>query len=81
MPLFFFHTADGHVFRDRLGTDLVDIDAAKAQAFQLAGRMLQDNAAELWREGGWSIAVTGEGGLELFRVDVVATESSALKRG
>jgi hypothetical protein len=53
--------------------------AAKTAAFELAGRMMQDNAEELWREGGWSVAVSSKEGLELFRVNIVATEAAALQ--
>jgi hypothetical protein len=52
MPPYFFRTADGHVFRDRLGTELPDLAAAKTAAFSLPGRIMQDNPEELWREGG-----------------------------
>lgn len=74
VPRYFFHTQNGQVVRDRTGTELPDLAAARSEAVRAAGEMLRDSADEFWRTGGWSLSVSDEQGLELFRLDFVATE-------
>ena len=42
MPRYYFHMRDGHEHLDEVGTELLDDDAARAQAIVASGEALRD---------------------------------------
>ena len=79
MPRYHFNVYDGRNDVDVDGHELPDIQAARAEALQLAGEIIRDDAqrAGLGRE--WRIEVTDDTGLLLFRMDFVVAESPAVR--
>ena len=80
MPRYFFHVHDGTVMRDRDGTELPDLQTARAEALMLAGKIIGDAGARRDLGEEWVIEVTDETGLILFRMDFVVAESAATGR-
>jgi len=57
---------------DDIGTELPDIETAKQEAAQLAGRLLLDRAGEFWDTEKWQVRVRGEDGEVLFTLLLMA---------
>jgi hypothetical protein len=53
---------------DEFGTELPDIDAARAVAASLAHRLLFDDVERFWSTTDWSIEVRDETGSTLFNL-------------
>ena len=80
MPKFYFNVEDGSGIVDDHGMDLPDIAEAKCEAVRYAGRLICDHAGNFWNSGDWSMTVTDENGLALFVLQLVGTESPAIRR-
>ncbi len=79
MHRYFFHTADGQVFRDRVGTELANEDAARIEAARLLGQLVNERPADVWRDDDFRITVTDEADLILFTIDVAAVVAPAAR--
>jgi hypothetical protein len=79
MPKFFFHTEDGRCFSDEDGTDLPDLDAAKAEALRLIGEVAREDGAEFWTTGELRLTVADQRNLTLFALDVSAIMAPAAR--
>ena len=79
MPLFHFHIEDGSEIRDDLGMELPGVPEAKCEAVRFAGRLICDHAGQFWNAADWALTVTDENGLSLFRLQLIGTESPAIR--
>jgi hypothetical protein len=76
MPRYFFNTADGTRVPDDLGVDLQDVAAARSAAITYAGEILSSEPHLLDDDHHFTVEVTADAGLELFRITV----SSAVRK-
>ena len=77
MPRFFFHVDDGACLPDPEGSELVDIDAARAEAVRLSGAILRDSGKQFWdRNTRWRLHVTDADSYLLFTLHFSADEPS-----
>ena len=76
MPRFYFHL-DGRP--DQEGVELADVATAKCEAIKFAGRQVCDEAHTFWNNADWTMTVTDESGLTLFQLQIVGTESPAIR--
>jgi len=74
---FFFDIRDGHDMPDDIGTELPDIETAKQEAAQLAGRLLLDRPGEFWRTDKWQVRVRGEDGQVLLTLLLLAVPGAS----
>ena len=65
-PRYFFHIHHADSVVDEVGTELPDIDAARAGAASLAHRLLFDDVERFWSTTNWSIEVKDETGSTLL---------------
>jgi hypothetical protein len=65
MPRFFFHFADGSVFKDQDGEDLPSIESARAHAARIANEL-----AEAGDYGGYAVRARDEQGNEVAYVPI-----------
>ena len=67
MPMYYFHLRDQDTLKDLDGTELVDMDAARAHA-DVVARELKFKSDEFMGErwSAWSMTVHDDDGLELF---------------
>jgi len=79
MPRFYFHQRDGDELRDHDGAELPDLEAAKVAATRAFAEILRERGREIWRDGGWSMTVTGANDLALFHLDLVATDAPVVR--
>lgn len=79
MPRFFFHTKDGRLIQDEVGTELPDVKAAQREAIKILCQLLPtlDDAALF--EGGYNVTVTSQAGLTLFSFDVTGVLTPAIR--
>lgn len=70
MPRYFFHSEDGRLEHDAVGTELADTASARLEAVRFAGALLKDRAQALWEGTRWRLLVTDESALILFTVEV-----------
>src|SRR4051812_24927892 len=70
MPRFFFNSEDGEFVADVLGTELPDLEAARAGAIAMAGELLRDTPQQVAADGRLAVTVTDEWGLTVFTVEV-----------
>jgi len=68
MARYFFHSEDGHAFRDREGVELPDLDAAEREAIISLGEMIRDRAEDLQDHRPIRIIVTDRQQAVLFSV-------------
>ncbi len=68
MTRYFFHSQDGHAFRDREGLELVDLAQAEREAILSLGEMIRDRADELLGRLPFRIIVTDSSQNVLFSV-------------
>lgn len=67
MPVYFFHVDNGSLSPDQDGTELPDVEAARAEAVALAGALLRELDGEFWAHGRrWTMHVTDDQGRLLF---------------
>ena len=74
---FFFDIRDGQDLPDDIGTELPDLDTAKQEAAQLAGRLLLDRPGEFWHTDKWQVRVRGDDGEVLLTLLVLAVPGRA----
>ncbi len=75
MPVYHFHDADGSRWLDECGTDLPNEEAARHIAMQVAGDMLKDDPARVWKHGHWRVEVTDEQNILLFTIAMLALDA------
>ena len=63
---YFFHIHHADRELDEVGTELPDVDAARAAAVSLAHRLLLDDGEQFWRTAAWSLEVSDEKGQTVF---------------
>lgn len=80
MPRYFFHLEDGKRIPDDEGTELPDLQAARSQAVQLAGAMLNDHPEEFWNSREWRLVVTDDKRRILFALSFRAIATDELPR-
>ena len=73
MPRFFFHVHDGEFIPDEDGTDLPSLISAKREATRYAAKIMGDHPERAWEAGEWSVVVTDEDRLVLFKLTITAT--------
>jgi hypothetical protein len=80
MTRYFFNIKDGKDLPDHDGTELLDLDTAKAEAVKLSGAVLRDGGAgALWSGHPWQLRVTdgpSGTGLVLFTLHFSATDGA-----
>lgn len=74
MQRYFFHTANGHIHRDRVGVTLADATSAQTVAVRLAGELLQHRTAEFLRHGLLEVRVS-DGEQVLYRIIVASPQT------
>ena len=79
MARYYFHIEDGAQLPDQLGMELSSLDLAKCEAVRYAGRLICDHAADFWDAGDWNLTVANEAGLTLFTLQLIGTESAAIR--
>jgi hypothetical protein len=62
VPRYFFHVIDGKDLPDTEGTELADIEEARAEAVVLSGELLRDLGGRFWNSSEWQIRVEDEAG-------------------
>jgi hypothetical protein len=77
MARYFFHTDNGDHLEDELGTDLPNLEAARAAASKLICEMVSEGVIDIWPNGGLTVTVADEGGLTLAVLEVSATTTMA----
>jgi hypothetical protein len=80
MSLYYFNLRDGHESLDNEGTELVDINAARAAAVTYSGEVLRErHGATLWKGQPWELWVTdqpGGKGKTFFTLNFSAVEGT-----
>ena len=74
MPRYFFNLQDGRSAPDQEGTELPDIETARAEAVRLSGEVLRDTGAKFWEHPDWRLDVLDESGRTLFTLRFLAEE-------
>jgi hypothetical protein len=76
MRRFHFNT---NGLRDEEGHELSSLAVAKCEAIKLAAGIICEQAGEFWDKAEWSMTVTDENDLTLFQLQVIGTESPAIR--
>ena len=79
MPDFYFHTQDGHLVLDNVGTQLANLETAKAEAVRLLGALIIDHAEDFLADRTMKLMVTNPAGMMLFALELSAVEPPVLK--
>jgi uncharacterized protein DUF6894 len=67
MPMYYFHLLDDETLSDVDGTDLIDVDAARAHATVVARELMLNSDGMLeQRWSAWTMSVQDHVGTELF---------------
>jgi hypothetical protein len=77
MPRYFFSIYNGHSVIDLEGTELPDYDHVRKEAIAVAGRALDSDTHRIALGEEWSMEVTNQAGLVLFRLDFLVAEPPA----
>ena len=80
MPLYHFNLADGSFDPDPEGTELANVNEARAEAVRYAGAIMRERPEVVWDGGDWRVEVTGPDRNLLFTVIVIAIDAPALRR-
>ena len=78
MPRYFFHSEDGRLELDKVGTELADAGEARREAVRFAGALLRDRSQALWEGTRWRLLVTDASAMILFTVEVNTIIGSAV---
>lgn len=70
LPNYFFHSEDGRLIHDSVGTELADPAAARTEAVRFAGALLEARPQTLWESTRWRLLVTDERNSILFTIEV-----------
>jgi hypothetical protein len=73
MARYYFHSADGTMFRDAEGEELPSLDAAKRVALAVLTETLPDKAADFWIRKMFSVSVKDETGRLVAVLTTIAT--------
>lgn len=73
MPRYFFHSEDGRLEHDDVGTELLDARMARVEAVRFAGALLANRSQTLWEGTHWRMLVTDEDAAILFTIEVTTT--------
>ena len=76
----FYFRIEGDAAHDE--TEAVELDSvaeAQCEAVRFAGRVICDRAGEFWNSGDWKMTVTDHNGLSLFTLQLIGTESPAIR--
>ncbi|MBZ9676867.1 DUF6894 family protein [Mesorhizobium sp. ES1-1] len=77
MPRYHFHVDDGTLLADNEGTELPDLQAARAEAVSAAGELLRDLDGALWEgDKTWIMHVTDQDDILLFTLSFSAKVSA-----
>ena len=79
MPHFHFNVLDGSAYIDESGIELASVDHAKREARRYAGNMLADSAGVSTPDREWTVEVTDQQGLVLFRLDISMMDTPPLE--
>lgn len=80
MPRFFFHVHDGVSQIDTEGSVFGDWREAQLEAIRRAGHIVASSASRLQLGEDWTLEVTNQDGLVLFRFDFSLSEGPAIVR-
>ena len=75
MPRFYF---DIDSQPDLEGSELTDLAQAKCEAVKLAGRIICDEADRFWDSAEWTLTVSNEARLTLFKLHIIGTDAPAV---
>ena len=78
MPRYFFHLHDGVSIPDKDGIELASWADAQSEAIRIAGGVIADSAKTIALGEDWSMTVTNEGGLTLFRLNFYVAHAPVL---
>ena len=70
MPRYFFHSEDGRLEHDDVGTELADAASARVEAVRFAGELLANRSQALWEGTHWRMLVTDQSTAILFTIEV-----------
>jgi hypothetical protein len=73
MPRFYFNVFDGRLVVDPDGVELSDAEAAREEAIRISGRIIETDAALISTGNAWTMEVTDQLGLRLFRLKFSVT--------
>ncbi len=74
MRRYFFHIYDGRTMPDEKGTELLDFNAARKEALQVAEGLIENAALRKSRGEEWRTAVPSAADTFLFRMDFRSAE-------
>jgi hypothetical protein len=74
MTRYFFHTIDGQVIIDTVGTELPDLEAVRSEAVRTAGEILRDTDSRQLSKSTWHMAVADHTGKTVYSLRFEATE-------
>jgi hypothetical protein len=77
MPHYTFHLIGGLSAGARYPVELADLNEARLYGARLAGRLLSEDPARLWRDGQLQIEAQDETGLSLFALTLVLTSAAS----
>jgi hypothetical protein len=75
MSLYFFHVADGRDYPDLRGSDLVNLDAARAEALRYTSQLLSNAVNQFWDGAEWTMTVTDAAGMIFFTLNFFAVNA------
>jgi hypothetical protein len=78
MPIYHFNVHDGQDFPDPDGTDLSGVEAARSHALRYAADLLAEVGDRFWTGEPWTMDVTDDHGLTLFRLEFAAHDAPSL---
>lgn len=78
MPRFFFNIGNK---KDREGTALESVAAAKCQAIKMAGTIVCEEADTFWDKAEWTMTVTDDTGLTQFQLCIVGIDAPIISAG
>ncbi len=80
MTIYFFNVRDGTPQLNREGVELAGVDAAKAEALQLATQLIRERGKAFWKSGEWAMDVTDHTGLILFALEFTGTDAPVIRQ-
>ena len=77
MKRYFFHTSDGTIERDLIGTELASDNEARSTAVKFAAKRLVERPEMMWESSDFRVDVTDVKGETLFTMICVAIDGPA----
>ena len=78
MARYHFHVHNGRELRDEDGTEMADLDAARAYAVRYAGELLAGDGEAFWQAPEWRMEVADADGLICFALHIFAIEAPVI---